>query len=85
MSAQSANDDERLRRWKLVLSVGTEGLSERDQRLSAALSQLYDVEDEKQKSRRIVDPTLQRILRFQLRGFSAHEAEDYSFAFRYEP
>ena len=44
----------RLRRWKLVLATGTEDLSARDQRMAAALAQLYGGDEEKQKSRRNV-------------------------------
>ncbi|MNU33116.1 VWA domain containing CoxE-like protein [compost metagenome] len=35
--------DERIRRWKLALGDDMDGMSERDQRIGAALSALYDV------------------------------------------
>jgi hypothetical protein len=54
MSTYGGDNAERLRRWKLVLSTDTEDLSERDQRISAALGQLYDAEEDKPKSRRNV-------------------------------
>ena len=43
MSQVVAEPKERLRRWKLALGEETNELSERDQRLSAALSALYNV------------------------------------------
>jgi VWA domain containing CoxE-like protein len=54
MTAPDTDTGERLRRWKLVLSTDTGDLSERDQRLSAALGQLYEADDDKPKSRRNV-------------------------------
>jgi Mg-chelatase subunit ChlD len=42
MSQLAADPKERLRRWRLALGEETNDLSERDQRLSTALSALYD-------------------------------------------
>ena len=42
MSSQMIDQRERLRRWKLALGEEAESLSQEDQRLSAALSALYD-------------------------------------------
>lgn len=44
-------DEERARRWRLALGGEDEGLSPPDQRLSAALSALYDAEPEGRKGR----------------------------------
>jgi VWA domain containing CoxE-like protein len=54
MTAPDTDTDERLRRWKLVLSTDTSDLCERDQRISAALGKLYEPEEDKPKSRRNV-------------------------------
>src|SRR5258708_13008356 len=61
--SQVAEPKERLRRWRLALGEETDGLSEKDQRLSTALSALYNISSEG-KGRRGLGASAPRVSRW---------------------